>query len=196
MTRRPLLVLGTLACAALAACEDIPVLPKWDANWVVPLPSQTVSMPSAPGVLLPQGTTFTVTFPAEEQSLGEALGAFNLDETLRAADLVVALAKPASTNVGFDGTLYVGASEAALNDTDPATVRLAFTIPATGTIDTATVTLTTANLDMIRQTAAADASLWVQLRATGTVGSGGHTVTANDTLSVRAQLFARIAMHR
>lgn len=198
MTRRPLLALGTLACLAVAACEDIPLLPQWEADWEIPLPSQTIVLPNEfPGATVPQGTSFPVDFPAQEQSLGDALAAFSLDETLReGTEVAVTVTKPASTNLAIDATLYVGESTLALNDVEPRTIRLALAIAAAGTAASDTVLLSAAQLAMIQQLASTDGSLWVQLRGTATAGAGGHTFSSTDTLSVRAQLFARVAVSR
>ena len=45
MTRKPLLVLCTLACTVLAGCpDDLPVIPQWDADWALPLPTQSIPL--------------------------------------------------------------------------------------------------------------------------------------------------------
>lgn len=200
MHRRTMLALGAGLCTAVfAACEDVPGLPKWDADWLLPLPSQTISFQIEAGgaPTLPPNATFAVDFPPQNQSTTEALGSV-VGETLRELMVILELRKPLATQIGTVDTLFVGSAPDAgtLSVNDPRTIVLPLALAVGDTLSVDTIVVTTANRMMIQSVADQEADLWIQLRGRATAGPAGHTFTSADSLGVRVQLIARVAMSR
>lgn len=199
MQRRTRLALGaSLGVAVFAGCEDVPGLPRWDADWLLPLPSQTISFQSEWGApTVPPNATFPVDFPPQNQSTTEALGAV-VGETLRELRVILELSKPIGTAIGTIDTLFVGdAPDAAtLSINDPRTIVLPLTLAVGDSVTVDTIVVTTANRLMIQSVADQEGDLWVQLRGRAQAGPAGHTFSASDNLGVRVQLVARVAMSR
>jgi hypothetical protein len=194
-----MLVLGTLACAATVACNDIPGIPKWDADWFIPLPSQTINLPDEANNVpsLPPNAEFPIDFPIQQQAMDESFANFKLDETLREGTRIeLTLRKPSFTQIGTSDTLYIGESDAALVSSNGRTIRVILSMGVSDTMVVQTLTISPANLDMIQDVARSGGNLSVQLRGRAVVGPSGHTFSSNDQLGVRVVLFARVAMSR
>ena len=197
MTRKPLLVLCTLACTVLAGCpDDLPVIPQWDADWALPLPSQTINLPDEWGTLtVPPNTTFPIDFPVQQQPLDQTFSTLDLGERLRpGSKIVLTIGKAATTALSIVDTIFVGESSTALNATDPCTIRLRVDLASGATASTDTITITTANLDMIQDVARFGGFLFVQARGVASSGAAGYTFTGTEVLTVRAQIIARVAI--
>lgn len=199
MQRRTLLALGAgLGAAIFAGCEDVPGLPRWDADWLLPLPSQTISFQSEWGApTVPPNATFQVDFPPQNQSTTEALGAV-IGETLRELRVILELRKPLGTAIGTTDTLFVGSAPdaATLNVGNTATIVLPLSLAVGDSLSVDTIVVTTANRQMIQAVAAQEGDLWIQLRGRAQAGPAGHTFSSSDNLGVRVQLVARVAMSR
>jgi hypothetical protein len=197
MQRRILLALGaSLGVAVFAGCEDVPGLPRWDADWLLPLPSQTISFQSEWGApTVPPNATFAVDFPPQNQSTTEALGAV-VGETLRELRVILELRKPLSTAIGTIDTLFIGSAPGALSAGNPNTIVLPLALAVGDSLTVDTVVVTATNRQMIQTVADQEGDLWIQLRGRAQAGPAGHTFSASDNLGVRVQLVARVAMSR
>ena len=184
MSPNRLFALG--AAFALMGCE----LPKWDADFNVPLPSQRIRLDSAFGVSsIPPGASADVSFPDKRASLDMSLG--DLVREMREAKLIATV----TTTVPFDGqdTVFVTGSSADL--TDPAATRVVLPMtltPATMTfVDT--IDVASAAVAMIKARALAGDSLHVQLRGRVTYpGPGTRNLTPSDSVGVKLELLIRL----
>jgi hypothetical protein len=185
----------TLKRAALAAvicvttaCGEIPLLPQWDANWNVPLPSQSLTVPAGtiPAGFPPQN----VSFPTQQQPLDKSVGSL-LKDAADTGQVQMTLDKQASLALNGAMTLQIDSTSAF----GPATISLPFAIAATETIK---VTTSATNLAMIRATANAGRSLYIRLSGTvSNPGPGSVVVTAaNGTINIRLALLATIHVSR
>lgn len=197
MTRRLMAALATLACAAAtAACKDIPVLPKWDADWVLPLPSQTISFPSAFGSFaVPPSTSFAINFPAQQQEMSGAFGqVFSDSGLLRSARVILELRK--TTALALIDTLFVGESSGALVNGNARTLQIRLNMTAADTMVVDTVDVTATNFQMLNDVTSNQGDLWLKLggRASNPSTTQTVTLTAADQLHIRVRLFATIGV--
>lgn len=190
---RPALVTGALAALAATAC-DVPFAPRWDADWNVPLPSQKITLLGQfPAPIVPAGTSANVSFPAQPQKLDASIGTI-LQQELRSASLTLTLTK--SVAISGNDTLFVASSRANLNSPLPAsTIVLPMSFSAADTRVDSTIAVSAAGLAMLQLVAAAEDSLFVQLRGRATnPGPGTITLTATDSIGIRLALIARIGV--
>lgn len=186
---------AVLVTSITIACKDIPLLPTWDADWNVPLPSQDIALFGPfPGVV-PPNTSANVGFPPQKQSLGGSVGSI-LDQDLSNAGLVVVLSKSAAMTVSGNDTVFVAADSASL--TNPASTRivLPMTFAESATSVTDTLAIATAGIAMLKNVAQSDGTLWVQLRGRLSHSTGVLTVTPGDSIHVRLSLLATIAVSK
>lgn len=197
MTRRVTAALVTLACAAAAAaCKDIPVLPKWDADWVLPLPSQTISFPTELGaVTVPPTASFPIDFPAQQQAMDGSMGQIFADSgLLRSAQVILELRK--NTALATNDTLFVGESQAALVHGNPRTIEISLNMSGADTMVTTTLPITGTNLQMLRSVTDTQGDLWIKLsgRASNPSTTQSVTLTSADQLGIKVRLFATIGV--
>jgi hypothetical protein len=190
------LAAGALALLAAPACNDVPVLPKWDAEWYVPLPSQSIALGGAGrfpiGVPIPPGTSASVSFPVQSLALDQAIGRI-LRQPLSNGRVILNVATPFALD-GAD-TLFVAADSASLtNPAETARIVVPFTLVASQSSITDTVEITQ-GLSVLSTAAQNDASLYVQVRGRVTYsGTTSRTVTAADSIGVKLALFTRIGV--
>lgn len=190
------LAAGVLALLAAPACNDVPVLPKWDAEWYVPLPSQAIALGGAGqfpiGVPIPPGTSASVSFPVQSLALDQAIGRI-LRQQLSNGRVILNVVTPFALD-GAD-TLFVAADPASLtNPADTARIVVPFTLVASQSSITDTVGITQ-GLSVLSTAAQNDASLYVQVRGRVTYsGTTSRTVTAADSIGVRLALLTRIGI--
>ena len=182
--------------AAAAAALVIPItlacdLPTWDADFLVPLPSQRIRLDSAFGFVpaIPAGTTTDISFPEKTAALDESLG--DIIEEMLVARLIATV----TTTVPLDGvdTVFVAGSSADL--VNPAAVRVTLVMTMVAAVATTvdTIDITTAELDMLKNVALAGDSLHIQMRGRVTYpGPGPRPVGPTDSIGVRLQLLARV----
>jgi hypothetical protein len=184
----------TAACAltiALAACEDIPLLPRWDADWYVPLPSQAISVPFSGSI--PAGVGAPASF-TEQQEMEGSIGDI-LRETLRGATVIITLTKSVALQV--DDTLVVSNNAADTLNPAAAPIFMSLAMATTDTETDDTLVVSQAGIDMLRATAEAQGTLFVHVRGQlSNPGPGSVTVNPSDSIGVRIALIARIAMSR
>lgn len=177
----------------LSACEDVPFVPRWDADWVVPLPSQTIRLPNYFPLAIPPGFEAPVSFDQDlPLSLDASIGDL-LEQSLDTASVTLEL----QYNLQMSGqdTLYVDRLRANLGNA--AAARIVFPITFSGFSARDTLRISPAAIRMISETAAAQDTLWV--RFSGQMrydGSSPHTVSSSDTIAVRAQILARVRISR
>jgi len=192
-SRLTLAILSALATSVTLACENIPLLPHWDADWNVPLPSQSIGVPFAG--IVPAGTSATMSSVPQRQSLDGSIGSI-LDQSLSNAALVVVLSK--TLPVSTDDTVFVAADSASLTNVSATRIVVPVTLTASDlTPVTDTFTIATPGLTMLQTVAKAKGSLWVQLRGRVTyAGPGTLTVAPGDSIHVRLSLLATIAVSK
>ncbi len=187
-------VAAVLVTLVTLGCEDVPLLPKWDADWNVPLTSRGIPLSNPFGASVPAGTSANVTSGVQSQALDGAVGGI-LDQEIRSADVIVTLSKTLA--ISTDDTLFVAASPADL--TNAAAVRIVVPMAMTaGDVSvTDTVPVSAAGLNLLTTTAANEGTIYVELRGRATwAGPGSLTVTSADSIGMRLALLARIAVSR
>lgn len=189
---------AVLVTGVTTACEDLPLLPRWDAPFVLPIASRgvafnTVGFPAN----LPAGTfgPVPVSTPVETQPLDGTVGDA-LNEKLRGGSLIFTVSS--DLPVDGSGTLFVANSSAALAGGPSANrIDAPFTIAASASSVTDTVAIPQAGITMLLNAAAAEDTLHIQLRGSFTYNSPtARTVTASDSLTVRIQCSCIVAVSR
>jgi hypothetical protein len=197
MSRHRLAVAGAAIVAVLAAgCEDVPFVPKWDADWNVPLPSSAIYLQSSFGTLpIPPGASANISFPPQQQTLDEAVGEV-LRRDLRAASLILTLTKSANLQFSATDTLFVAASQADLTNAAANRIVVPVTFAASDVAVTDTTAVTSGGLTMLQTVAGSPGGeLWIQLRGRATFeGSGFYTVQPTDSIGVKLALLVRIGV--
>lgn len=185
---------AALVAAVALACEDIPLLPTWDAEFNVPLPSQRIGLLGPFPAAVPPGASANVSFAPQQEQLDNAVGSL-LGDQLNAARVVVTL----STTVPLDGADTVFVASTAADLTNPAAPRVVVPVTLVASVPTTldTITVTASGLQMLQNAAQSDGTLFIQLRGRVTYpGPGIRVLTASDSIGVRLALLARIAVSR
>ena len=171
------------------ACNDIPVLPQWDADWNVPLPTQALTLPAG---TIPGGVSNVPIPPTtQQQPLDKSIGQLLQNAADNGSVDLTLIKKPSlalsgSLTADIDSTASFGASK--------------ITIPVTFTAasDTTHAPTTTASLAMIRATADAGRTLYIRLSGTVSNPGGSPVVvtSANDTIYVKLNVLSTIHVSR
>jgi hypothetical protein len=178
----PVPIAGALVLA-LSACEDVPFLPRWDADWYVPLPTQSVTVPFA-GVV-PPGASGQVGF-TETQDMEGAIGDV-LSQSLRGATVIVTLTK--QVNLAADFTVQIS------SDVASGTITLLASMGASDTQVEDTLVVDAAGVAMLNATGESGGTLTIQMNGTVSNPSGSSvTVTGGETIEVKIALIARIGV--
>ena len=188
------------ASFVLAACKDIPLLPKWDADEAVPLASQkiTISPPFASGVGILNGTSQSVAFPAQSQNIDGLVGQI-LRPGLAADTIFTVVTKSASVTINGNDTLFIAQAQADLTNAAATRIVVPLTIVASHAADSLQTGITPAGLTMLQNVAAASGQLWVQMRGQATCQNpSGPTCTfaAGDSVNVRLNMHAVVHVSR
>ncbi len=185
--------LGALGCALVAAaCGEVPILPQWDADWYVPLPSQSVSFPLSG--TLPANTPFAFSDSLGSQDMSGAIGDL-LQKDLKGGHVIMTLAK--TTQVSMADTLFIGSAPGDTVPSNPATILLPFAMTVSQASVTDTIAITPANITMLSTVAnTTNGRLYLTLKVRGSTGPNPVTITSSDTLGIRVALIATIAMSR
>jgi hypothetical protein len=186
------------ACATIVhiGCKDIPLLPKWNADEKLPLASQkiTVSPPFPAGVNVPNGTSQSVSFPAQSQAIDGLVGQI-LQPGLLAATIVSVITK--SVTVSGADTLFIAATQPDLTNAAAQRIVVPLVIVAANAKDSSQTVVTAGGLTMLQNVANASGSLWIQMRGQATcVNAAGCTFTAGDSVGVRLTLLATVPISR
>jgi len=183
-----------LATTVTLGCEDVPLLPTWDADWYVPVASQGIDLLGPFAASVPAGTSANVSFAAQQQSLDGAIGGI-LEQEVRSAQVILTVTKTLA--VSADDTLFIAGSAADLTNAAAVRILVPVALTAADVSVTDTVPVDPAGLALLQTTAQNGGSIFVQLRGQATwAGPGSLTVTANDSIGVRLALLARIAVSR
>lgn len=187
---RPALVAGALAAVGAAGCNDVPLVPKWDADWYVPMASQTIQLPNG---TIPGGVSVSDSFPTQAQDMGDAAGQV-LSRDLRSASVIFTLDK--NVDVSVADTLFIAASAADLGNPNATRIVLPVTMNASATTTSDTVAVIQSGLTMLANVAEAAGTLFIQMRGTvSNPGPGSVTIdNSNNTIDVRLALLARIGV--
>lgn len=176
--------------ALLQACD----LPKWDADFNVPLPSQRIRLDSAFGVSsIPPGASADISFPDKRAGLDESLG--DLLKEVLAARLIATI----TTTVPFDGqdTVFVAGTSADLTNPNATRIALPMQLQPATLVRVDTISVTAAAVAMLKARAEAGDSLHVQMRGRMTYpGPGTRNLTPTDSVGVRLELLIRIPISK
>lgn len=180
-------VAATVTCVTLA-CKDVPLLPKWDADWYLPLTSQGVALLGPFPGSVPPGTPANVSWTLE-QSLDGAIGSL-LEQTLSNGRVIVTLTKTLPVS-GAD-TVFLSSTSGGI---PVDTFALAFAAGDASVTDT--IPINSAGLTLLNSQASSQGSIFIQLRGRISYnGTGNLTVTSADSIGVKLALLATIAVSR
>ena len=181
-SKRAAWALGVVICVTTAC--DVPVLPQWDTNWYVPLPSQAMALPPGP---IPNGASAQVSFPVQQQALDESIGSL-LKNAADAGSVILTLSK--TLNLSGTDTLFISASNAGLDV--PGAGRILIPVSFTAADRTVVDTVAT-SLALVQNTADAGGDLFIRLRGSVSNNTGGIiTVTPADSIKVKLALLTTI----
>lgn len=183
------------AFCVLAACTDVPFLPKWSADWNVPLPSRAVSQVfGAAPATVPAGTPAAVSF-TDSLTVDGPVGGL-LKQDLSNASIVVTVVK--SIALGGAPTLQIDSSK-----TFATAINVAITLdsskvaPAGRDSVTPNTSVSQAQIGMLQGVANSNGRLYVRL--SGNVHchtSGTCTVAPTDSILVKLALVSTIAISK
>jgi len=181
---------------AVTGCEDVPLLPKWDADMAIPIASRGIAFSAVFPATIPASPspTLMMSTPVETQQLDDAVGDL-LDGTLRGGSIVFTVTSTLQVN-GSD-TLYIANSAGGLNATTPGTIVAPFTLSSTAASITDTIVIPQAGIDMLQSTAQAGGTLHVQMRGSAQyVGPAPRVLNASDSLTVSIRCLCTVAVSR
>lgn len=190
--RRPAVLLVLLTASALAACSDIPLLPKWDTEWLFPLVSRSnKELFGSSSASVGPGVAIDLAFPIERIQLDDRLRAV-LGKRLKAASLLITISK--SLAVAGNYSIALARDSAGLRLAPDSGIALRFSVMPLVATTSDSATFSVARLAMIQSIADSHGILWVQLRGTTTFdGPGNLLVIPSDSINVQLNLRATIA---
>jgi hypothetical protein len=175
---------AAVAVICVTTACDVPVLPQWDTNWYVPLPSTAMALPPGP---IPNGASANVSFPTQQQSLDESIGSL-LKNAADTGSVILTLSK--TLNLSGVDTLFISASSAGLDV--PGAGRILIPVSFTAADRTVVDTVST-SLALVQNTADANGDLFIRLRGSVSNNTGGTiTVTTADSIKVKLALLTLI----
>lgn len=194
MRRASLAALGVAVAALASGCEDVPLVPKWDADWYLPVASEAIRLDKGfPPVPIPSGTAATIA-DTSQQGLDEGVGQL-LERQVREARMILTLAKSASLEFSLADTLVLAGSEVDLGNPAAQRIVIPITLGATATSRTDTAAVSSGGIAMLQQVAEAGGQLFVELRGrVAYEGSSSYTVQPTDTIGVKLAILARIGV--
>lgn len=187
------------AALCVFACKDVPLLPKWNADWNLPLPSQSIkNIFGAVPVTIPAGTSASVSF-TQSQTVDGPIGGL-LKQQLSNASFIVTVTK----SIPLDGvdTLFIAADTFAF--TNPAATRIVVPI----TLSAANVgavkdsiapnpVVSASGLLMLQNIANSSGTLWIRMKGQVTYpGPGSRAVQPGDSVLLKLALLSTIAVSR
>ena len=185
MKSNPKLLAAACVICVTTAC-DVPLLPQWDTDWNVPLPSQSIPLPPVP---IPNNTSIQDSFPTQQQDLDASIGEL-LKNAADNGSVIITLTKRQSLALSGNDTLLISTSAAGLNTPGAGriVVPIAFVAADSSVTDSVPVSLT-----VIRSAADAGGTLFIRRQGRLSNTSGG-TVTPgpSETIQVRLALLATI----
>lgn len=167
------------------AC-DVPLLPQWDTDWNVPLPSQSIPLPPVP---IPNNTSIQDSFPTQQQDLDESIGEL-LKNAADNGSVIVTLTKRQTLALNGNDTLLISTTAAGLNTPGAGRIVVPITFAAADASVTDTVPV---NLAVIRTAADAGGTLFIRMQGRLSNTSGAIvTPGPSETIQVRLALLATI----
>ena len=182
-----------VACvtAVTLACDDVPLLPQWEADFYAPLGNDNVTLPP-PGTVVPASSSISV--PGDIRAVpmdgfaGDVLGEV-LGDSAPNIRLEVRIAKTANLSASLADTIYFAASSAGLASTTIAE-GIAMAAGATELVDT--LQLGTNAINLLKQQWNANDSLYLQARGRVATGGSAITIQSGDSINVRVGLLVRV----
>jgi len=179
---------ATVTCVTLA-CKDVPLLPKWNADWYLPLTSQGVALLGPFPGSVPPGTPAIVRSDTLEQSLDGAIGDL-LQQPLSDGRLIVTLSK--SVPISGADTVFLSSARTAV---PVDTFGVSFLAGDQSVTDT--IPISSAGLSLLSSQASNGGSIWIRLHGRASYnGTGNLTITSADSIGVKLAVLATIAVSR
>ncbi len=190
---RLLRTLVPLAAAALAAACDVPLAPKWDADWHLPLSTQSIHLNTTFPIPIPAGASGLASFAPVSQALdasvGQILDKVVTDPTRSHSVLTLVVSK--TTPVALQDTLLVANGTGGLNASTPGTIVFPVSLAAGDLTKADSIVVTPASISMLQNAN----TVWIQVRGrVSNPGSSPVPITAADSISIRASMTLRIAV--
>lgn len=189
---RPAPLVGALLGLIAAGCHDIPLVPKWDADWYVPLPSKSIRVGDFfPGAVVLPNQSANVSFPSQCLALDASIGQI-LSQDLRAG--ILSLSYVSSLALTGSDTLFI-ASDSSASSLATGSAKLIASLPfalaQTTTARTVSDTLNSTQLANIKTAT----NICAQMR--GSLKNGGSApvvLTGTDSVGVKLSLTATIGV--
>lgn len=196
--RRALALVGAVAAAGFAACKDVPLAPRWDADMYMPLSTKAIYLNNFfPIGFIPPATSGNVNFTPQQQDVSGAVGDVlkNLVTDPTRARTVLTLTVSKTTQISANDTLFVAPDSLSLTSPNPGRVVFPVTLATTDLSRTDSLAISQASINMLQGAATTKAPLWIQLRGQVSNSSGSNIViTAADSINIKLTVTARIAV--
>jgi hypothetical protein len=179
----------------LLACEDVPLAPKWDADWYLPVSSQPIRLQDKFGpITIPPGAPPITAADTTQQGLDESVGSV-LERDITSAGLIVTLSKTPSLPFALSDTVIVAGSQADLSNAAAPRIVVPVGVASTDGTVTDTTVVSSAAIAMLRTTAESGGTLFIEVRGRiQFTGTSPYTVQASDTIGVKLAMLARIGV--
>jgi len=178
--------------AVTLACNDVPLLPQWDADFYVPVTAGKLSIPGA-GTVIPANTASpSVNGPIHSASMAGTTGDLLnkvLDSLATNVRIEIRVKKSANLAASLADTIYLAADSAGLAST---TVANGFAMATTDTAIVDTLVMGAAQVNLIHSLVMASGTLWLQTRGHATTGASPVTIQATDSIHVRVGLLVAV----
>ena len=178
----------------MAACGDVPLLPQWDADFLVPLGASNVNNGNLPpGTVIPPSSSANVPGPVRDVPLDGTIADLLkqvLDDANPTLRLQITVTKSANlASLAVADTIYLAADTAGLATT---TVKQGITVAAGQTSVTDTLTLGANAVALLKQITNANGTMRMQPRGRVTSGASAVTVQNSDSIHVKVGMFVRV----
>ena len=199
LLRRALALAGAVTAAAFSAC-DVPLAPRWDADWYLPLSTEAIHLDSTfTGGFIPPATPANVSFDPQRQdvtgAIGDVLKNLVTDSARARATITLTIAK--RTAISADDTLFVAPDSSSLTNPNPGRIVFPVALATTDTLKTDTLAVGLASITMMHDAAEAKTPLWIQVRGRVSNPSGSAiAITAADSITIKLTVTARVTVSR
>jgi hypothetical protein len=188
------------AALCVFACKDVPLLPKWNADWNLPLPSQAIkNIFGVTPVTIPAGTSANVSF-TQSQAVDGPIGGL-LKQDLSNASFIVTVTK--SIPLSGNDTLFIAADTFAFSNPAATRIVIPITLVATnvGALKDSIApnpTVSAAGLAMLQNVANSGGTLWIRMKGQVTYAGPPNpgTVQPGDSVLLKLALLSTIAISR
>ena len=178
--------------AVTFGCNDVPILPQWDADFYVPVSAGKLSLPGA-GTVIPANTQSPplngpIRSAPMDGTTGDLLNQV-LDSLATNVRIELRVKKSANLTASLADTIYLSSDSAGLASTN-VTNGFAMSVGDTAVVDT--LQMGAAQVNLIRTLVQAKGTLWMQARGRATTGGAPVTIQATDSIHVRVGLLIAV----